>query len=108
MRSVSVVFPASMCAAIPMFRVRSSGYGRSGLLGLEDMAGWGRNSPLTCLPAEVGEGAVGLGHLVHVVALADGGALVVGGVLQLVGQGHVHRGALAAAGVTDDPAQGQG
>jgi hypothetical protein len=29
MRSVVVVLPASMCAAIPMFRVHSNGKGRS-------------------------------------------------------------------------------
>ena len=33
MRSVSVVLPASMCAAMPMFRVRSSGNLRFGEFG---------------------------------------------------------------------------
>ena len=32
--SISVVLPASMCAAIPMLRVFSSGYARSGEFGL--------------------------------------------------------------------------
>ena len=53
------------------------------------------------LPAEVGEGTVGLSHLVHVVALANGIALVVGSVFDLVGEGHVHWSALLGASKVD-------
>ena len=56
------------------------------------------------LEAEVGEGAVGLSHLVDVVALAHGRALVVGGVLDFVGESHMHRRAFAVAGVGNKPA----
>src|SRR5688572_18099687 len=38
MRSVVVVFPASICAAIPMFRVHSSGNGRSAAFAGESWA----------------------------------------------------------------------
>ena len=56
------------------------------------------------LEAEVGEGAVGLSHLVDIVALAHGRALVVGGVLDFVGESHMHRRAFAVAGVGNKPA----
>lgn len=55
----------------------------------------------------MGKGAVGLGHLVNVVALADRGTLVVGGFLDFVGKSLVHRHALAVAGVVHNPAHGQ-
>ena len=41
MRSVSVVLPASMCAAMPMLRVRSIGNARSGEFGFLLMVGLG-------------------------------------------------------------------
>ena len=44
----------------------------------------------------------------NVVALADGGTLVVGGFLDFVGKSLVHRHALAVAGVVHNPAHGQG
>src|ERR1035437_3604193 len=53
------------------------------------------------------EGLVRLGHLVGVFLALDGGAEVVGGVHQLVGQLLGHRLAGAGPGVADDPASGQ-
>src|SRR6187397_2806261 len=108
MRSVKVVLPASMWAQIPMLRVRSSGYSRLGEFRFSAMLDEERlRADIKNLPAEMGEGAVGLRLLVDIVALAHGVALVGGGVLELIGQGHVHRGALAAAGEPDDPAHRQ-
>ena len=56
------------------------------------------------LPAEVGKGAVGLRHLVNVVALADGSTGIIGGILDFIGKGDVHRGALATTCKSDNPA----
>src|ERR1700712_3484597 len=84
MRSVSVVLPASMCAAIPMFRVFSSGNFRFGELGFVDAAfsrvavAMNRN----LLPTEMCKGAVRLRHLVSVVPLLDCVALPSRGVFQ--------------------------
>ena len=82
MRSVSVVLPASMCAAIPMFRVLSSGNLRFGEFGFV-VAGFSRVAVAmtgNSLPAEMGKGAVRLRHLVSVVALLDRVALTSRGV----------------------------
>src|SRR5215475_1329038 len=71
MRSVVVVFPASMWAMMPMFRVRSRGTSRAML-----RHAW-------ALPAVVGEGLVRLRHAMRVLLLLDGTAAPVGGVEQL-------------------------
>src|SRR3954469_9826856 len=109
MRSVVVVLPASMWAMMPMLRVRASGYSRTSsalppfLVSCSVvatsifLAGTAiRRSPLHGKPAPeggsraafpspavVGEGAVGLRHLVHVLASLDRGAGAVGGVHDL-------------------------
>src|ERR1039458_9609881 len=97
MRSVVVVLPASMCAAMPMLRVRSSVYSRLGELGdffssmtalifnslnrlsVEELKRLHRLNPSTVryitLPAEMGKCLVRLRHLVDFIALADGVAL---------------------------------
>ena len=72
--------------------------------------GHGRNrlraAEITCgLPLEVGEGTVGLGHLVRLFALLHHVAGVVVGVDEFGGEGFGHRGALAAGGGGGDPAQ---
>src|SRR5579884_2799017 len=77
MRSVVVVLPASMCAMMPMLRVSSMGTVRA--------------TVVAPLPPVMGKGAVGLGHAVHILALLDGPAAVVGRVHQLVGQLLHHR-----------------
>src|SRR5271154_5035531 len=94
MRSVVVVLPASICAAMPMLRYMLSGVMRAILL-----------SPL---PAIMREGAVGVGHLVGVFALLDGAAAIVGGVHQFARQAALHGGFVAAARGGDQPADGQG
>src|SRR5579864_1703194 len=53
--------------------------------------------------AEVGEGAIRLGHLVGVFLALDRGAHAVGGVHQLGRELVGHAPAAAAAGVADDP-----
>src|SRR5216117_1960772 len=124
-----------MCATIPMFRVRASGYSRS-TRSLRDPPGW---RPLTScaasttsiLSAEVAispppppapgsrarherflrspsvmrERLVRLGHLVHVLAPLDGGPLALGGVHDLPYQSVGHGMLLTGAGVIHQPAQ---
>src|SRR5208283_1834368 len=90
MRSVVVVLPASMWAAMPMLRVHSRGNGRSAefcgdtlalsvttVIDGEATADIGTSSGL---PAQMGEGAVRLGHLVGVFLLLNHRARVVVGV----------------------------
>src|SRR4029077_19339433 len=106
MRSVSVVLPASMCAAIPMFRVLSSGNLRFGEFGFV-ITGFSRIAEAmtgNSLPTEVGERAVGLRHLVGVVALLDRVALTSSGVPQLVRQSVGPRHAAPVVGIGYDPA----
>ena len=57
-------------------------------------------------PAVVGEGAVGLGHLVGVLAALDRGTQAVGGVQDLVHQTLGHRLLAALRGEADQPAHG--
>src|SRR6266851_10263275 len=116
MRSVSVVLPASMCAAMPMLRVRSSGNARSGELGLLVIGGSASAVAITfssrnksyrgasfSLPAEVSKRAVGLSHLVGVVALLDRAPLPRRGVFQFRRERVRHRNVLARLRVCDDP-----
>src|SRR3954470_21348406 len=56
-------------------------------------------------PAVVGEGLVGLGHLVGVLALLHSGTEAVGGVEKLVEQTLGHGLLATGAGVADEPAQ---
>ena len=60
------------------------------------------------LPAVVGEGLVGLGHLVGVLALLHSAAQVVGSVHDLAGQTLLHGLLAAVAGISGQPAQTQG
>src|SRR5476651_140558 len=95
MRSVSVVLPASMCAAMPMFRVRSSGYFRSGEFGFAGAADFCSSvAGMTGkrLPAEMGKGAIRLRHFMSVVALLNRVTLTGRGVFQFGGErcGHRH------------------
>src|SRR5579859_7297548 len=107
MRSVVVVFPASMCAMMPMLRTLA----RSSAAFVAMMA---RLLSRVCkglaagLPAVVREGLVGLSHLVGVLASLDRGSQTVGRVEQLVHQPFGHRLLAAGAGVGDQPAQRQG
>src|ERR1700739_4443603 len=97
MRSVVVVFPASMCAEMPMFRQRSMGVARATVSVLRAL-----------LPAVVREGLVGLRHAVRVLALAHRGAAVFGGIHQLVCQTERHGLLASVARGFDDPAHREG
>src|SRR5205814_6636152 len=69
-----------MCAAIPMFRVRSSGNLRSGEFGLfAATVFFSRVAVAIKLPAEMRKGPVGLRHFVRVLAFLDRVALTGGG-----------------------------
>src|ERR1035437_3563337 len=132
MRSVAVVFPASMCAMIPMFRQRFRATVRataiSSLRALSARGFLGSAGPklqtlpsrrivlpgfkssafrAARLPAVVGKGLVGLGHAVNVFLLLHRRAAPVGRIQQLVAQlvGHALFAAVAAIG--DQPADGQ-
>src|SRR5258708_7780716 len=117
MRSVVVVLPASMCAAMPMLRVHSSGNGRSFALTGETLAlsvttviftgaaTADMSDGLDWLPAEVGEGAIRLRHLVGVFLLLHDATRIVVSVDDLSGESVLHRDTLAGAGGVDDPAQ---
>src|SRR5258708_39721277 len=98
MRSVVVVLPASMCAMIPMLRVLASSalfamipsLGPTRSLASSKSVGdpkvfWMGLSGLQ-LPSVVGEGLVGLRHLVGVLAALDAGPEAVARIAQLVGE----------------------
>src|SRR3954462_14762798 len=118
MRSVVVVLPASMCAMMPMLRtlLRSvvmstateSLFLRGRYLGCgRRTSARGAVFPSRRSPAVVGEGLVGLGHLVGVLALLHSGTEAVGGVEDLVHQALGHRLLTTVGGVAHEPAQGQ-
>src|SRR5688572_26717055 len=87
-----------MCAMIPMFRYRSSGYSR-----FTADPFWGFTSTVIS-PLVVAEGLVGLRHLVDFVLAADGRARVVHRVHELAGELLPHRLARALARRGDEPA----
>src|SRR5688572_8544471 len=112
MRSVVVVLPASMCAMMPMLRtlLRSvvMSTATESLSPLEELVGGGGGAPRGAprrSPAVVGEGLVGLGHLVGVLALLHSGTEAVGGVEDLVHEPLGHRLLTTVRGVADEPAQ---
>src|SRR5690242_8586970 len=116
MRSVVVVLPASMCAMMPMLRtllrsvvmstataavfLRKLVVGGGGSLGALQQGGSHRTSP-----AVVGEGLVGLGHLVGVLALLHRGTEAVARVEDLVHEALGHGLLATLRGVADEPAQ---
>src|SRR5260370_35890433 len=102
MRSVVVVLPASICAAMPMFLILSSGTVRGicKKLYLYTLC-------LFVLPAIMRERLVSFRHAMHVVALLDGAATEVRRVVQFVGQFVRHAFFRATAGVAQDPANGK-
>src|SRR6476661_6536421 len=119
MRSVVVVLPASMCAMMPMLRtllrsvVMSTATESLFLRGRKRLgcgrrtSVWGTVFPSRRSPAVVGEGLVGLGHLVGVLALLHSGTEAVGGVEDLVHQALGHRLLATGGRVADEPAQRQ-
>src|SRR3954454_13741081 len=104
MRSVSVVLPASMCAAMPMVRVFSSRNLGVGELGFVVAFGLPRVAVAIFLPAEMCKGAVRLRHLVSVVALLDRVALTRRRVLQFSRERVRHRHTAAVIGKGHNPA----
>src|SRR5215218_5238318 len=120
MRSVVVVLPASMCAMMPMLRtlLRSVVMSTATVVSVpSEVVGAGpgeghrevrrpvRPAYPRRSPAVVGEGLVGLGHLVGVLALLHRGTEAVGGVEDLVHEPLVHRLLATVRGVADEPAQ---
>src|SRR5258707_12132176 len=95
MRSVVVVLPASICAAMPIFREQSSGVCR------------GINTRPYSLPAVMRERPIGFRHLVRVFALLHRRAAIARGVHQLPRKSPLHGWFVAAAGSRDDPADGE-
>src|SRR5439155_6176868 len=96
-----------MCAAMPMFRVFSSGNLRSGEFGFVVAFGLSTVAVAILLPAEMCKGAVRLRHLVSVVALLDRVALPVRRVFELRGERVGHRHAAPVIGKGHDPAHGE-
>ena len=83
-----------MCAAIPILRVCSNGNGRSVELAEDSSADMAKGKGLSWRgggqakvgsPAKVGEGTVGLRHLVRVLLLFNNRSSVVVGINQLAG-----------------------
>src|SRR6266480_8007167 len=107
MRSVNVVLPASMCAAMPMLRVRSSGNLRSGELGFAEAGFFSIVAVAIKLPAEMRKGAVRLRHFMRVFAFLDRVALTGRGVLDFLRERIGHRLAATIIGVLHDPTHGE-
>src|SRR5882724_2069096 len=118
MRSVVVVFPASMCAMMPMFLQRSNGtvlatvflysfwgskkFGVETPLAASPLAAKTRQA--SSLPSVMRERLVRFRHAVHIFFLLDGGALAVGGVEQFVRQLVDHSFFATTARIGHDPA----
>src|SRR5215475_12105405 len=91
MRSVDVVFPASMCAMIPMLRVSSSLnalpiVGCTAFFSPARVATASPTKPPKSSPPVMRERLVSLRHAMHVLFLLDRSSARVGGVNQLVRQ----------------------
>src|SRR6476661_9264639 len=109
-----------MCAMIPMFRTRSSGYSRPGVAALPAFVSIVMTTGSSCSPLVLrtavdslrsplvmGERLVGLGHLVRLLLAANGGSGVVHRVHQLAGELLGHRLARTLARGLDEPAHGE-
>src|SRR5262245_52608436 len=117
MRSVVVVLPASMCAMMPMFLVRSSGYCESTGLPFRQVSGQllkrrggpGISPPsgISSLPAVMCERLVGLRHFVGVFSLLHRRPAVVGRVEQLGSQLGRHALFRSASCGPDDPSHAE-
>src|SRR5947199_8084535 len=106
-RSVIVVLPASICAAIPMFRVRSSGNLRFGEFGPAAADFFFSSVAGINLPAEMRKRAIRLRHFMRVFAFLDRVALTCRCVLDFLSERLRHRHALASVRVLDDPTRRQ-
>src|SRR5215469_11880019 len=127
MRSVVVVFPASMCAIMPIFLQRSNGT----VLGTTNSF-WAPNSAVSSqpsafsfinlchpgrrtlprricffLPPVVCKRLICFRHAVHIFLLLDGGSTAVGRVEQLIAQLVDHPFLAPRPRITNNPADGQ-
>src|SRR5579859_5787617 len=110
MRSVDVVFPASMCAIMPMLRVSSSLKPRPAAccdFSLVSVAITGSFSSVPPLPAIMRERLVRYCHAVHVFLFLDGPAARICSVNQLVRQLVNHGLAGAIPRILQQPADRQ-
>src|SRR5260370_8569576 len=112
MRSVDVVFPASICAMIPMLRVSSSLNAlpmvpETALLSPARVATAPLPSTPNPLPTVMPEGFVALRHAVPVFFFLDRPAARVGGVNQLIREFVRHRLARAFSRILQQPANRQ-
>src|SRR5712691_378491 len=112
MRSVDVVFPASICAMIPMLRVSSSLNAlpmvpETALLSPARVATASLTSIPNPLPTVMREGLVGLRHAVHVFFFLDRPAARIGGVNQLIREFVGHRLARPFSRILQQPANRQ-
>src|SRR5262245_47825737 len=99
MRSVVVVFPASMCAMMPMFRVFSNGVVR----GINPL-----RPTNSLLPPVMSERLVRFSHPVRIVLLLNRIAAVVRGVHQLSSELFFHRFLASRPRVRENPTDAQG
>src|SRR6266550_5181637 len=97
-----------MCAAMPMFRVRSSGNLRFGEFGPADADFFFSSVAGINLPTEMGKRAVRLRHFVCVFAFLDRIALTGGRVLNLLRERVGHSHSFTIVRVLDDPAGREG
>src|SRR5208283_2403407 len=112
MRSVVVVFPASMWAMMPMFRVLSSGVVRGMIVTFRAPKRPARlllywHSAGSCLPAIVGERLVRVRHAMRLLALPYALTALVRGVDNLVRELVLHALAVSQPCVLDQPAHGE-
>src|SRR5215472_16212304 len=131
MRSVVVVFPASMCAMMPMFLQRSNGtvlgttnsfwapnlncyvvvIPRRLLFSPKDLGARRANRSrvwrASLLPPVMRKRLVRFRHAMHIFFLLDGGAAAIGRVQQLIAQLVHHPLFATAPRITDDPADRQ-
>src|SRR5260370_40397195 len=96
-----------MCAAMPMFRVRSSGNLRSGEFGPAGVDFFFSSVAGINLPTEMGKRAVRLRHFMCVFAFFDRVALTGGSVLDFLRESLRHRHPFARVGVLHDPTHGE-
>src|SRR5690348_8293643 len=89
-----------MCAMMPMLRTLARAASAAATVTPTSWYVWGAR-----LPAVVGEGLVGLGHLVGVLTPLHGGAEAVARVEELVHEPVHHRLLATGAGVRGEPAQ---
>src|SRR6266705_437743 len=112
MRSVDVVFPASICAMIPMLRVSSSWKAlpmvpETALLSPARVATASLTSIPHPSPTVVRDGLVALRHAVHVFLFLHRPATRIGGVNQLIREFVGHRLARPFSRILQQPANRQ-